>query len=90
MSIHEVRKRVAGISNVKIIAYITLELVDKVHRLAISMSSYGVSEVGERAAGRVNGAGLTPGSVAGFGATGGGRIMEVETSLHNKLGVCGK
>ena len=45
MSIHVVRKRAAGFSNVKNIAYITLELVDKVHRLAVSMNSYGISEV---------------------------------------------
>ena len=42
MSIHAVRKRVAGFSNVKSIA---LELLD-VHRLVVGMSSYGVSEVG--------------------------------------------
>ena len=35
-----------GFSNVKSFAYITLELVDKVHRLAVSMGGYGVSEVG--------------------------------------------
>ena len=45
MSIHAVKKRAAGFSNAKGIAYITLELVDKVHRLAVGMSSYGVSEV---------------------------------------------
>ena len=45
MSINAVRKRVVDFSNVKRIAYITLELVDKVHRLAVSMSSYGVSEL---------------------------------------------
>ena len=33
----------------------------------------------------VNGAGLTPGSVAGSGAGGGGRIMGVEAGVHNKL-----
>ena len=46
MSIHAVRKRVAGFSNVKSITYIALELADKVHRLAVGMSSYGVSEIG--------------------------------------------
>ena len=46
MSIHVVKKRAAGFSNVKSIAYIRLDLVDKVHRLAVGMSSYGVSEVG--------------------------------------------
>ena len=46
MSIHAVRKSVSSFSNVKSIAYIALELVDKVHRLAVSMGSYGVSEVG--------------------------------------------
>ena len=49
MSIHAVRERVAGFSNVKSIAYIALELVDKVHRLADDMGSYGISEVGTRA-----------------------------------------
>ena len=38
VSIHAVRKRAAGFSNVKIIA---LELVDKVHRLAVGMGSLG-------------------------------------------------
>ena len=46
MSIHAVIERAAGFSNVKSIAYIVLELVDKVHRLAVSMGSYGVSELG--------------------------------------------
>ena len=46
MSIHAVRERVADFSNVKITAYIALELVDKVHRLAVGMGSYGVGEVG--------------------------------------------
>ena len=47
VSIHAVRERPAGFSNVKSFAYITLELVDNVHRLAVSMGSYGVSEVGK-------------------------------------------
>ena len=46
MSIHAVRERASGFSNVNSIAYIAVELVDKVHRLAVSMGSYGVSEVG--------------------------------------------
>ena len=46
MSIHAVRKRAIGFSNVKSIAYITLELVDKVHRLIVGMNNYGISEVG--------------------------------------------
>ena len=46
MSIHAVRERAVGFSNVKSFAYIALELVDKVHRLAVAMGSYGVSEVG--------------------------------------------
>ena len=46
VSIHVVRKREAGFSNVKSFAFITLELVDNVHRLTVCMSSYGVSEVG--------------------------------------------
>ena len=33
----------------------------------------------------MNGAGLTPGSVAGSGAGGGGRIMGAETGVHHKL-----
>ena len=40
------RERAAGFCNVKSFAYITLELVDKVHRLAVSMGSYEVSDVG--------------------------------------------
>ena len=36
----------AGFSNVKSIAYIALGLLDKVHRLAVGMGSYGVHEVG--------------------------------------------
>ena len=46
MSIHVARERAAGFSNVKSIAYIALELVDKVERLAVGMSSYGVIKVG--------------------------------------------
>ena len=33
----------------------------------------------------MNGAGLTPGSVARSGASGGGRIMGAEAGVHNKL-----
>ena len=33
----------------------------------------------------MNGAGLTTGSVAGSGASGGGRIMGAEVSIYNKL-----
>ena len=46
MSIHAVRKKPAGFSNVKSIAYIALELVHKVQRPAVGMGSYGVSDVG--------------------------------------------
>ena len=46
MFIHASGKRAAGFSNVKSIAFITLDLVDKVHRLAVNMSCYGESEVG--------------------------------------------
>ena len=49
MSIHAVRERASGFSNVKNTAYIALELVNKVHRLAVSMGSYGISEVSTRA-----------------------------------------
>ena len=73
---HTVWKRAASFSNIKSIAYITLELVDKVHRLAVGMSSYGVSEVGttagEQVDGRVNGAGLVPGYIARSEASGRG------------------
>ena len=51
VSIHAVREGAVVFSNVKSTAYITLELVDKVHRLAVSMGSYGVSEVGNELAG---------------------------------------
>ena len=46
VSIHAVRERAVDFSNVKSIAYIVLELVDKVHGLAVGMGNYGVSEVG--------------------------------------------
>ena len=46
VSIHAVRERAAGFFNLKSIAYIALELVDKVHRLAVGLGSYGVSQVG--------------------------------------------
>ena len=42
MSIHAVREGAAGLANVKSFAYITWELVNKVHRLAVGMGSYGV------------------------------------------------
>ena len=41
------RERAVAFSNVKSTAYIALELVNKVHRLAVGMGSYGVSEVVE-------------------------------------------
>ena len=37
----------------------------------------------------MNGAGLTPGSVAGSGAIGGGRIMGAESGVHHKLAEVG-
>ena len=37
----------------------------------------------------MNGAGLTPGSVAGSGAGGGGRIMGAEAGVHHKLAELG-
>ena len=55
VSIHVVRKRAVGFSNVKSFIIITLELVDYVHRLAVCMGSYGVSEVGARASEPVDG-----------------------------------
>ena len=39
VSIHVVRERAAGFSNVKCIAYIALELVDMLHRLAVGTDS---------------------------------------------------
>ena len=85
MSIHMVGKRAAGFSNVKSTAFSTMELVDHVHRHTVHMGSYGVSEVGTGAGGMVNGVGLASGSSTGSGASGGGRIMGMETSVHNKL-----
>ena len=49
VSIHAVRERATGFSNVKSTAFITLELVNEVHELAFCMGGYGVSEVGTRA-----------------------------------------
>ena len=40
-------------------------------------------------AGGVNGAGLTPGSVAGSRASGGDRIMGAEAGVHHKLAEVG-
>ena len=37
----------------------------------------------------MNGAGLTPGSVAGSGASGGDRIMGAEPGVHHKLAEVG-
>ena len=37
----------------------------------------------------MNGAGLTPGSVAGSGAGGGGRITGAEAGVHHKLAEVG-
>ena len=47
MSIHAVRKKVAGFSNIMRIAYIALELVHKVHRFEVGMGSYEVRMVHE-------------------------------------------
>ena len=85
MSIHAAREKAVGFFNVKSIAYIILELVNKVHRLVVGMGSYGVSEVGTLAGRRMNGAGLTPRSVTGSGAGRGGRIMGAEARVHNEL-----
>ena len=53
------------------------------------MGGNGVSDIctraGEGAGRRVNGAGLTLGSVAGSGAGGSGRIMDAEAGVHKKL-----
>ena len=57
------------------------------------MCSYGVTEVGtgtsEQVDGMLNGAGLALGSTSGLGASGGGRIMETETSVHIGLAEVG-
>ena len=47
VSIHTIRKRAVCFYNVNSIAFITLELVDTVHRFVVCMDSYRVSEVGE-------------------------------------------
>ena len=56
------------------------------------MSSYGVSEIGTRVDGRVNGASLTVRPIAGSRSSGGSQIMGAEAGVHNKLaevvGVC--
>ena len=76
MSIDTVRKGAMDFSNVKGITFCTLQLVDKVHRLTISMGGDGVSDVsagaGEGVGGMVNAAGLKSGSIARSGACGGG------------------
>ena len=89
MSIHAVRERAAGFSNVKSFADITLELVDEVHGFAVSMGGYGVSEAhtgaGERVGGIVNGTILAPGSRA----SGGGSTMRwrlVSTMSYRRWG----
>ena len=48
-----------------------------------------VHELLNELAGGVNGAGLTPGSVAGSGAGGSGRIMGAEAGVHYKLAEVG-
>ena len=45
------RERAVGFSNVKSTAYITLELVNKIHRLAVGMGSYVVHELVNELAG---------------------------------------
>ena len=61
--------------------------------LAASMCGYGVSEVGtgvsEQVDEMVNGAGLALGSITGPRASGSGRIMGAETSVHNELAEVG-
>ena len=53
------------------------------------MGSNWVSEVsagtGERVGGMVNGTSLASGSIAGLGASGGGRSVGAETSIHNEF-----
>ena len=79
VSIHIIKMGKAGFSDVKSITLSTLKLVDKVHRLAVSMGSYGVSEVNtgavEHVGGMVNGTNLASVSIAVSGASGGGRTM---------------
>ena len=89
MCIHTVGKGATGFSNVESITFSTLQLVDYVHGFTISMGSDGVSDIsagaGEGVGGMVNGAGLTSGSIARSGASGGGSTVRTETGVDNEL-----
>ena len=90
--VHAIGKRAPCFSNVKGTAFITLELVDKVHRLAVCPGSYGVSglvqELVKDFDGRVNGTGLTSGPIVESGASKGWRL--VSTINWRRLRVCGQ
>ena len=83
-----------GFSNVKGFTFCTLQLVDSVHGLAITMGGDGVSNVsagaGEGVGGMVNGAGLTSESIARSGACGSGSSVGAETHVDNELVVVGE
>ena len=49
VSNYAVREGEVGFANVKILTFSTLELVDQVHRLAVSLGGYGIREVGTEA-----------------------------------------
>ena len=88
----------AVFSDVKHIILSKLKLVDKVHRLAVSMCSYWVTGVstktGDRLRGMMNGTISTPESISGLGAGVGGKTMGTEIPINNDLvevgGVFGK
>ena len=86
VSIHLVGEGTVGFSDVESIALIILELVDSVYRLAVRMCSEFCTGIGRM----VNETSIAPGSVAGSGASGGGRTVGVETWVNNKLAEVGK
>ena len=49
------------------------------------MGSYGASELSGGVGGMMNGTCLTLGSVAGLGASGGGRTLGAEIGINNEL-----
>ena len=73
----------------KSIAFSTLELVDYIHRIAVHMVVMGqvrlVQELVNKVDGMVNGTGFALRSIARSGARGSGRIMGMDSSVHNQL-----
>ena len=88
MSIHTVGKGSTGFSNVESITFSTLQLVDLVHGLTISMGGDGVSDISaelvKELAGCVWGRSYI-GSIAESGASGGGSSVGAETCVDNEL-----